>query len=150
MIVVVVESPSKAKTINRYLGDAYSVFATHGHVRDLAEEDGAVEPEGDFAMSWRVDPKKKTHIDAIAKALANSDKLYLATDPDREGEAIAWHLKNILEQRKVLNGVEVKRIIFHEITKDAILEAITSPLDLNQELVDAYRARRALDRLYGW
>ncbi len=150
MIVVVVESPSKAKTINRYLGEEYNVFATHGHVRDLAKEDGSVEPEHDFAMSWRVDPKKKPHIDAIAEALINSNKLYLATDPDREGEAIAWHLKDILEQRKALNGIEVKRIVFHEITKDAIQEAITSPLDLNQELVDAYRARRALDRLYGY
>jgi DNA topoisomerase I len=150
MTVVVVESPTKAKTINRYLGAGYQVFASYGHVRDLPPKDGSVEPDRDFAMSWQVDPKAKKHIDAIAEALKGSDKLYLATDPDREGEAIAWHMQDVLEQRKALNGVEVKRIVFHEITKDAILEAMAAPLDVNQELVDAYLARRALDYLVGF
>ena len=150
MTVVVVESPTKAKTINRYLGSDYQVFASYGHVRDLPAKDGSVEPERDFAMSWQVDPKAKKHIDQIAKALAGSDKLYLATDPDREGEAIAWHMQDVLAQRKALNGVEVKRIVFHEITKDAVLEALAHPLDVNQELVDAYLARRALDYLVGF
>ena len=150
MNVVVVESPTKAKTINRYLGSDYQVFASYGHVRDLPAKDGSVEPERDFAMSWQVDPKAKKHIDLIAKALAGADKLYLATDPDREGEAIAWHMQDVLTQRKALNGVEVKRIVFHEITKDAVLEALAHPLDVNQELVDAYLARRALDYLVGF
>ena len=150
MNVVVVESPTKAKTINRYLGADYQVFASYGHVRDLPPKDGSVEPDRDFAMSWQVDPKAKKHIDAIAAALVGSDKLYLATDPDREGEAIAWHMQDVLAQRKALNGVEVKRIVFHEITKDAILEALAAPLDVNQELVDAYLARRALDYLVGF
>ncbi len=150
MNVVVVESPTKAKTINRYLGSDYQVFASYGHVRDLPAKDGSVEPERDFAMSWQVDPKAKKHIDQIAKALAGADKLYLATDPDREGEAIAWHMQDVLAQRKALNGVEVKRIVFHEITKDAVLEALAHPLDVNQELVDAYLARRALDYLVGF
>jgi DNA topoisomerase-1 len=150
MNVVVVESPTKAKTINRYLGADYQVFASYGHVRDLPPKDGSVEPDRDFAMSWQIDPKAKKHIDAIAAALKNSDKLYLATDPDREGEAIAWHMQDVLAQRKALNGVEVKRIVFHEITKDAVLEALASPLDVNQELVDAYLARRALDYLVGF
>jgi len=150
MNVVVVESPTKAKTINRYLGSDYQVFASYGHVRDLPAKDGSVEPDRDFAMSWQIDPKAKKHIDAIAAALVGSKKLYLATDPDREGEAIAWHMQDVLKQRKSLDGVEVKRIIFHEITKDAVLEALATPLDVNQELVDAYLARRALDYLVGF
>ena len=150
MNVVVVESPTKAKTINRYLGSDYQVFASYGHVRDLPAKDGSVEPDHDFAMSWRVDPKAKKHIDVIAKAMVGADKLYLATDPDREGEAIAWHMQEVLAQRKALNGVEVKRIVFHEITKDAVLEALAHPLDVNQKLVDAYLARRALDYLVGF
>ena len=150
MNVVVVESPTKAKTINRYLGSDYQVFASYGHVRDLPAKDGSVEPDHDFAMSWQIDPKAKKHIDVIAKALAGADKLYLATDPDREGEAIAWHMQEVLAQRKALNGVEVKRIVFHEITKDAVLEALAHPLDVNQKLVDAYLARRALDYLVGF
>jgi DNA topoisomerase-1 len=150
MDVVVVESPAKAKTINRYLGSNYKVLASYGHVRDLPAKDGSVRPDQDFAMSWEVDPKAERHLSEITKALKGAGHLYLATDPDREGEAISWHVREILKNRKALEGVDVKRVVFHEITKDAVLEALKHPRELDRELVDAYLARRALDYLVGF
>jgi len=150
MTVVVVESPAKAKTINKYLGADYRVLASYGHIRDLPSKDGSVRPDDDFSMSWEVDGKAKKRIDDIAKALKGHDTLILATDPDREGEAISWHVEEVLRQRKALNDVNVSRVVFHEITKDAILEAMKQPRAINQELVDAYLARRALDYLVGF
>ena len=150
MTVVVVESPAKAKTINKYLGSDYHVLASYGHVRDLPSKDGSVRPDDDFDMSWEVDGKAKKRIDDIAKALKGDDTLILATDPDREGEAISWHVEEVLRERKALKGVNVSRVVFHEITKDAILEAMKQPRAINQELVEAYLARRALDYLVGF
>ena len=150
MTVVVVESPAKAKTINKYLGSGYRVLASYGHVRDLPPKDGSVRPDEDFSMSWEVDAKSKKRIDDIAQALKGEDRLILATDPDREGEAISWHVEEVLRQRKALKDVDVKRVVFHEITKDAVLAAMKEPRAINQELVDAYLARRALDYLVGF
>jgi DNA topoisomerase-1 len=150
MDVVVVESPSKAKTINKYLGSGYKVVASYGHVRDLPPKDGSVRPDDDFDMSWSVAAESKKHIDAIAKALKGAERLYLATDPDREGEAISWHVQQVLNEQKKLDGIDVKRVVFHEITKNAVLEAMKHPRELNKELVDAYLARRALDYLVGF
>ena len=150
MTVLVVESPAKAKTINKYLGADFRVLASYGHVRDLPSKDGSVRPDEDFDMSWEVDGKSKKRIDDIAKALKGDDTLILATDPDREGEAISWHVEEVLRQRKALKDVNVSRVVFHEITKDAILEAMKQPRAINQELVDAYLARRALDYLVGF
>ena len=148
--VVIVESPSKAKTINKYLGSNYTVLATVGHVRDLPEKDGSVRPEDDFAMDWEIKAEAKKNIDAIVKALKDADHLYLATDPDREGEGISWHVCQELNRRKALDEVEVKRVVFNEITRDAVLNAFSDPRDLDNELVDAYLARRALDYLVGF
>ncbi len=150
MKVVVVESPAKAKTINKYLGKDFTVLASYGHIRDLPAKDGSVRPDSDFEMDWETDPKSEKHIRDIAAALKGADALYLATDPDREGEAISWHVRNVLEGRKALKGKDVKRIVFNEITKTAILDALRNPRDLHQELVDAYLARRALDYLVGF
>jgi len=150
MNVVVVESPAKAKTINKYLGPDFKVVASYGHVRDLPPKDGSVKPDDDFSMAWQIGADSKKHIDAIAKALEGADHLYLATDPDREGEAISWHVQQLLNEKKKLNGVDVKRVVFHEITKDAVLEAMKHPRELNKELVEAYLARRALDYLVGF
>tara|TARA_Y100001934_G_scaffold280548_1_gene387545 strand:+ start:15872 stop:18514 length:2643 start_codon:yes stop_codon:yes gene_type:complete len=150
MTIVVVESPAKAKTINKYLGADFRVLASYGHIRDLPSKDGSVRPDDDFDMSWEVDSKSKKRIDEIAKALKTDDTLILATDPDREGEAISWHVEEVLRQRKALKDVNVSRVVFHEITKDAILEAMKQPRAINQELVDAYLARRALDYLVGF
>ncbi len=148
--VVVVESPAKAKTINKYLGGAFDVLASFGHVRDLPPKDGSVLPDDDFSMRWQVDERGKKQIDAIAKAIKGADKLYLATDPDREGEAISWHVQEELERRKALNGLDVSRVVFNEVTKKAVLDAIAQPRDLNVELIEAYLARRALDYLVGF
>ena len=148
--IVVVESPAKAKTINRYLGEGYKVLASYGHIRDLPSKDGSVRPDADFAMDWEVDAKAKKHMSEITKAVRGADHLYLATDPDREGEAISWHVQEVLDQQNALDGVEVKRVVFNEITKNAILEAFAHPRDLDKELVDAYLARRALDYLVGF
>lgn len=148
--VVVVESPAKAKTINKYLGDEYIVLASYGHIRDLPSKNGSVDPEDDFAMTWEIDGRSKKHVDEIAKALKSADSLFLATDPDREGEAISWHIKEVLEGKKLLTGKPVKRVVFNEITKDAIKEAFAHPRELDNELVDAYMARRALDYLVGF
>ncbi len=150
MKVVVVESPAKAKTINKYLGPDYHVVASYGHVRDLPAKDGSVKPDQDFEMLWDVDERGKKHVDEIAKALKKADSLYLATDPDREGEAISWHVLELLRQRGMLEDVDVKRVVFHEITKNAVLDAIENPREVNKELVEAYLARRALDYLVGF
>src|ERR1700691_366560 len=150
MNVVIVESPAKAKTINKYLGDDYKVVASYGHVRDLPAKDGSVLPDSDFAMSWEVDGKSEKHIKAMAEAVRGADRLYLATDPDREGEAISWHVNEVLKARRLLKGVEVKRVVFNEVTRNAVIEAFRKPRDIDIELVDAYLARRALDYLVGF
>ncbi|MBC2885434.1 type I DNA topoisomerase [Ochrobactrum sp. CM-21-5] len=150
MNVVVVESPAKAKTINKYLGSNYKVLASFGHVRDLPAKDGSVRPDEDFAMSWEVDSNSAKRLADIVKALKDSDNLFLATDPDREGEAISWHVLEVLRQKKALNGKTVKRVAFNAITKKAILDAIANPRDIDEPLVDAYLARRALDYLVGF
>ncbi|MCH8213969.1 MAG: type I DNA topoisomerase [Proteobacteria bacterium] len=150
MNVVVVESPAKAKTINKYLGASYTVLASYGHIRDLPSKDGSVRPDADFAMDWEVDPKARKHINEIARALKGAERLYLATDPDREGEAISWHVREVLDQLNALDGVDVKRVVFNEITKNAVLEAFKHPRELDRELIDAYLARRALDYLVGF
>jgi len=150
MNVVVVESPAKAKTINKYLGPDYEVLASYGHVRDLPAKDGSVRPGEDFAMSWEVDGRSEQRLKAIIAALKKSDRLYLATDPDREGEAISWHIVEELKRRRILNDQEVKRVVFNEITKNAVLDAFRHPRELNGELVKAYLARRALDYLVGF
>jgi len=148
--VVVVESPAKAKTINKYLGSDYTVLASYGHVRDLPPKDGSVRPDDNFSMSWQIDDKSQKHVREIAKALKGADRLYLATDPDREGEAISWHVQEILNATKSLDTVDVKRVVFNEITKDAILAAFETPRELDNELIEAYLARRALDYLVGF
>jgi DNA topoisomerase-1 len=150
--VVVVESPAKAKTINKYLGSGYTVLASFGHVRDLPAKDGSVRPEEDFAMDWSSEDRGEKQVREIAQALkaGHAKRLYLATDPDREGEAISWHVRQMLEGRKALKGVEVHRITFNEITKGAIQHAIAHPRDLDVPLIDAYLARRALDYLVGF
>ena len=148
--LVVVESPAKAKTIKKYLGKGYDVLASYGHVRDLLPKEGAVDPDHDFRMKYEIIDKNKKHVDAIAKALEKADALILATDPDREGEAISWHLYEILKDRKALEGKDVKRVVFHEITQRAIQEAIEHPRGLSFELINAQQARRALDYLVGF
>jgi DNA topoisomerase-1 len=148
--VVIVESPAKAKTINKYLGKDYTVLASYGHVRDLPAKDGSVRPAEQFAMSWEVEDKADKRLREIARAVKGAKHLYLATDPDREGEAISWHVEEILRERHALKGVDVKRVVFHEITKQAVQEAFRHPRAVNQELVEAYLARRALDYLVGF
>ena len=148
--VVVVESPAKAKTINRYLGGGYTVLASFGHVRDLPPKDGSVRPDQDFAMDWESDARGEKQVSAIAKAVKGAKTLYLATDPDREGEAISWHVKAMLQDKNVLKGVTVHRITFNEITRNAIQYAIKHPRELDQPLIEAYMARRALDYLVGF
>ena len=150
MHVVVVESPAKAKTINKYLGDEYTVLASYGHVRDLPAKDGSVQPAEDFSMAWEVGDKSEKPLKEIVKALKGADTLYLATDPDREGEAISWHIEQILRERGLLDTVDVKRVVFNEITEGAIKDAFVHPRELNGELVEAYLARRALDYLVGF
>jgi len=148
--VVVVESPAKAKTINKYLGSDFTVLASYGHVRDLPPKDGSVRPDEDFAMSWAIDAKSKTRINDIVKALKNSDKLILATDPDREGEAISWHLLEVLNEKKAIKDKPVERVVFNAITKKSVLDAMANPREIDMPLVDAYLARRALDYLVGF
>src|SRR5690242_17791040 len=148
--VVVVESPAKAKTINRYLGGGYTVLASLGHVRDLPPKDGSVRPDQDFAMDWTSDARGEKQVGAIAKALKGAENLYLATDPDREGEAISWHVQAMLAEKKALKGVRVRRITFNEITRSAVRAAMAAPRDLDQPLIEAYLARRALDYLVGF
>lgn len=150
MNIVIVESAAKAKTINKYLGKDYKVIPSFGHVRDLPAKDGSVEPDNDFAMAWSVSPDSTKLVREIAQAVKGSDRLILATDPDREGEAISWHLLKILEEKRALKGVQVQRVAFNAVTKDAIMEAIAHPRDIDMPLVDAYLARRALDYLVGF
>ncbi len=150
MNVVIVESPAKAKTINKYLGKDFTVLASYGHVRDLPSKDGSVRPDDDFSMSWEIHGKSDKQIKAIMHAVKGAEHLYLATDPDREGEAISWHVQEILKQRKALAGVDVKRVVFNEVTKQAVLDAFKHPRELDRELIDAYLARRALDYLVGF
>ena len=148
--LVVVESPAKAKTIKKYLGKDFEVLASYGHVRDLVPKEGAVDPEHGYAMRYQVLEKNERHVESIARGLKKSKALYLATDPDREGEAIAWHLKEILAARGELDGKTVHRVVFYEITRNAIREAVERPRDLSLDLVNAQQARRALDYLVGF
>lgn len=150
MDVVIVESPAKAKTINKYLGNNYNVLASYGHIRDLPAKDGSVKPDDGFLMDWEVDSKAKKRVSDIAKAVKEADRLILATDPDREGEAISWHVLSVLEQKKAIKGKPVQRVVFNAITKSAILEAMENPRDIDEPLVNAYLARRALDYLVGF
>ena len=150
MNIVIVESPAKAKTINKYLGSGYQVLASYGHVRDLPSKNGSVRPDEDFSMSWEVDGKSGKRLSEIAKALKGADRLILATDPDREGEAISWHVLEVLRQKKAIDGKPVERVVFNAITKSAILEAMRHPRQIDGDLVDAYLARRALDYLVGF
>ncbi|OYX01320.1 MAG: DNA topoisomerase I [Caulobacter vibrioides] len=150
MNVVVVESPAKAKTINKYLGSDYTVLASYGHIRDLPSKDGSVEPDNDFAMSWEVDAKASKRVSDIVDAMKKADRLILATDPDREGEAISWHVLEVLNKKKALKDKTVQRVTFNAITKTAVTEAMRAPRDLDMELVEAYLARRALDYLVGF
>ncbi|CAF26133.1 type I DNA topoisomerase [Bartonella quintana] len=150
MNIVIVESPAKAKTINKYLGSQYKVLASFGHVRDLPAKDGSVLPDQDFSMKWDVDSAASKRLNEIAKAVKEADSLILATDPDREGEAISWHILDILRQKKVLKDKPVKRVVFNAITKKSVLDAMNNPRDIDTSLVDAYLARRALDYLVGF
>lgn len=150
MNLVIVESPSKAKTIEKYLGKDFKVIASYGHIRDIPSKANAVDIENDFNILWDSGPENKKHIKSILSAAQKTDSVYLATDPDREGEAISWHIYNILKDNMDINNKIVKRVIFHEITKKAILKAMDNPKDLNDDLIDAYLARRVLDYLVGF
>ena len=150
MQLVLVESPAKAKTINKYLGKGYEVLASFGHVRDLPAKSGSVDPDHNFRMLWEVDPKAQKRLNDIAKAVKDADKLILATDPDREGEAISWHVLEFLKQKKALDKQPIERVVFNAITKQSVTEAMAHPRAIDQALVDAYLARRALDYLVGF
>ena len=150
MNLVIVESPAKAKTINKYLGKNYKVLASYGHIRDLPSKNGSVDPEKSFAMQWEIDSFSKKYLKEITDAAKNSSKIILATDPDREGEAIAWHVKEYLNEKKLLKNKEIERVVFNEITKKAVLHGIENPRQIEPLLVDAYMARRALDYLVGF
>ena len=148
--LVIVESPAKAKTIEKYLGKDFKVLASYGHVRDLIPKEGAVDPNNNFAMKYEVIDRNQKHVQAIGSALKNADSLYLATDPDREGEAISWHLYELLNAKKLLKNKAVHRVVFHEITKKAVTDAIAHPGVLETNLINAQQARRALDYLVGF
>ncbi len=150
MNLVIVESPAKAKTINKYLGDDYKVLASYGHIRDLPSKNGSVDPDQDFKMQWEVDSFSKKYLKEITDAAKDSSKIILATDPDREGEAIAWHVKEYLNEKKLLKDKEIERVVFNEITKKAVIHGIENPRQIEPHLVDAYMARRALDYLVGF
>ncbi len=150
MNLVIVESPAKAKTINKYLGDEYKVLASYGHIRDLPSKNGSVDPDQDFKMEWEVDSFSKKYLKEITDAAKDSSKIILATDPDREGEAIAWHVKEYLNEKKLLKDKEIERVVFNEITKKAVIHGIENPRQIEPLLVDAYMARRALDYLVGF
>ena len=151
MNVLIVESAAKAKAINKYLGPSYKVIASYGHVRDLPSKDGSVEPENQFAMHWDVDTRSAKVVKEIAAAVKGADKLILATDPDREGEAISWHLVQLLEQKRAIKkGLPVERVTFNAVTKPAVMAALKEPREIDQPLVEAYLARRALDYLVGF
>ncbi|ORU94019.1 MAG: DNA topoisomerase I [Cycloclasticus sp. symbiont of Poecilosclerida sp. N] len=148
--LVIVESPAKAKTIERYLGKGFTVLASYGHVRDLVPKEGAVDPSNDFAMKYSLVERNQKHVHAITQAMQKADELYLATDPDREGEAISWHVSELLKEKQLLINKPVHRVVFHEITKKAIQKAIKHPRELSKDMVDAQQARRALDYLVGF
>ena len=150
MNLVIVESPAKAKTINKYLGKDYKVLASYGHIRDLPSKNGSVDPENNFQMLWEIDAFSKKYLKEITDTAADSSKIILATDPDREGEAIAWHVKEVLDQKKLLKDRKIERVVFNEITKKAVTKGIENPRDIEPLLVDAYMARRALDYLVGF
>ncbi|MCA1453475.1 type I DNA topoisomerase [Bradyrhizobium sp. BRP22] len=150
MNIVIVESPAKAKTINKYLGSSYEVLASFGHVRDLPAKNGSVDPDANFQMIWEVDPKAAGRLNDIAKALKGADRLILATDPDREGEAISWHVLEVLKEKRALKDQKIERVVFNAITKQAVSEAMKTPRQIDGALVDAYMARRALDYLVGF
>ena len=150
MNLVIVESPAKAKTINKYLGDNFTVLASYGHIRDLPSKNGSVDPDNQFKMIWEVDSFSKKYLKEITDVAKESDKIILATDPDREGEAIAWHVKQFLDEKKLLKGKKVERVVFNEITKKAVTNGIANPREIEAQLVDAYMARRALDYLVGF
>src|SRR2546429_4449016 len=150
MNIVIVESPAKAKTINKYLGPSYEVLASFGHVRDLPAKNGSVDPDANFQMIWEVDPKANSRLNDIAKALKGADRLILATDPDREGEAISWHVLEVLKQKHALKDHKIERVVFNAITKQAVTDAMKAPRQIDGALVDAYMARRALDYLVGF
>src|ERR1043166_3740472 len=149
MKLVVVESPAKARTIEKYLGGGYRVLASYGHVRDLPARDGSVDPDADFAMEWETYADKAKQLKAIADEAKKADALILATDPDREGEAISWHVQEVLRQKKALPA-KVERVTFNAITNSAVTEAMKRPRSLDEDLIDAYKARRALDYLVGF
>jgi len=148
--VVIVESPAKCKTLKKYLGKDFEIFASYGHVRDLKPKEGAVDPDNDFKMTYEVIDRNKKHFDAIVKAVKKADFLYLATDPDREGEAISWHIHEMLEEKKLLKGKKVHRVSFNQITKKAVTEAMAHPRALSIDMINAQQARRALDYLVGF
>ena len=148
--LLIVESPAKAKTINKYLGKDFEVLASYGHVRDVVPKDGSVDPDKHFEIQWQLNDKSAKHLDQIFRAAKTADNIYLATDPDREGEAISWHLSEIMGKKGLLKGRNVKRVVFTEVTKSAVLDAVANPRDISEWLVDAYKARRALDYLVGF
>src|SRR6201989_767168 len=150
MNIVIVESPAKAKTINKYLGGSYQVLASFGHVRDLPAKNGSVDPEANFQMIWEVAPKAAGRLNDIAKALKGADRLILATDPDREGEAISWHVLEVLKEKRALKDQKIERVVFNAITKQAVTDAMKNPRQIDGALVEAYMARRALDYLVGF
>jgi len=150
MNIVIVESPAKAKTINKYLGASYEVLASFGHVRDLPAKNGSVDPDANFQMIWEIDPKAAGRLNDIAKALKGADRLILATDPDREGEAISWHVLEVLKEKNAIKKQSVERVVFNAITKQAVTDAMKAPRQIDGALVDAYMARRALDYLVGF
>ncbi len=150
MNVLIVESPSKAKSINKYLGNNFKVLASIGHVRDLSPKNDAIDTENNFKMKWEASDRGRKVIKDIIDASKNSQNLYLATDPDREGEAIAWHVENMLRENPKLENLNIQRISFNEITKNAVLESLKQPREIDENLVNAYLARRALDFLVGF
>ena len=150
MNLVIVESPAKAKTIKKYLGKDFEVLASYGHVRDLVPKEGAVDPGNDFSMKYQVIDRNDKHVKAITTKLKDADALYLATDPDREGEAISWHLYELLKGKRILKDKAVHRVVFNEITKKAVQDAVAHPRELSMDLVNAQQARRALDYLVGF
>ena len=143
MNLVIVESPAKAKTINKYLGSNYTVLASYGHIRDLPSKNGSVDPKNNFKMIWEIDSFSKKYLKEIVDIVKDSQKIILATDPDREGEAIAWHVKEYLDEKKLLEDKKVERVVFNEITKKAVTKGIENPRSIEPQLVDAYMARRA-------
>ena len=148
--LVIVESPAKASTISKYLGEDFDVLASYGHVRDLIPKEGAVDTENQFSMKYQIIERNEKHVNAIIRALKGADALYLATDPDREGEAISWHLVELLKEKNVLDNIDVHRVVFHEITKQAVQDAVANPRGISGDLVGAQQARRALDYLVGF